>query len=332
MSAGSRTNSPDDWRPGASLQALRARAGMLADLRAYFAAAGVLEVETPLAGPAAGTDPALQPLRARYAGPVYPRGVDLYLQTSPEFAMKRLLAAGSGPIYQICKAFRDGEAGRLHNPEFSILEWYRPGVALSTLIDEVADIARLVLGAPNLAIERHSYAALFDERLGIDVFSVDVPSLRDAAKQHHLLGADRFTLDRDGWLDLLLSHLVQPDLGTDSLCFVTDYPASQAALARLNPDGRTAARFELFHHGIELANGFSELTDADEQRARFERTNAIRTSVNREPVEPDERFLESLGQGLPECAGMALGVDRLVAALLGETCIDDVKCFGSEEL
>jgi lysyl-tRNA synthetase class 2 len=327
MSAGSRTNNPDDWRPGASLQALRARARMLADLRAYFAAAGVLEVETPLAGPAAGTDPALQPLRARYAGPVYPRGVDLYLQTSPEFAMKRLLAAGSGPIYQICKAFRDGEAGRLHNPEFTILEWYRPGIGLSTLIDEVADIARLALDAPNLASEQYSYAALFAARLDIDVFSVDAPSLRHVALQQHILGADQFMLDRDGWLDLLLSHLIQPRLGTDSLCFVTDYPASQAALARLNTDGRTAARFELFHHGIELANGFDELTDSEQQAARFESDNCARRARGDSPVRVDGRLLGAMQSGLPDCAGVAVGLDRLLMLRLGLRDLDEVLSF-----
>jgi lysyl-tRNA synthetase class 2 len=300
---------------------------VLAELRGYFAAAGVLEVETPLAGATAGTDPALQPLRARYTGPGYPRGVDLYLQTSPEFAMKRLLAAGSGPIYQICKAFRDGEAGRLHNPEFTILEWYRPGVGLPALIDEVADIARLVLNAPELAVENHRYAALFEARLGIDVFSADVSSLRALARQHEILDADRFALDRDGWLDLLLSHLIQPDLGADSLCFVTDYPASQAALARLNPDGRTAARFELFHRGVELANGFDELTDSDQQAARFESDNCARRKHGDPPVHVDGRLLGAMQHGLPDCAGVAVGLDRLLMLRLGLNDIDQVMSF-----
>ena len=327
MSAGSKTSNPDDWRPGASLQTLRARAGMLADLRAHFAASGVLEVETPLVGHAAGTDPALQPLRTRYTGPGYPPGIDLYLQTSPEFAMKRLLAAGSGPIYQICKAFRDGEAGRLHNPEFTILEWYRPGAGLPALIDEVAAVARLALDAPHLALECHSYESLFDSRLGIDVFAADASALREVAMRHRILGAEQLVLERDGWLDLLLSHLVQPGLGTDSLCFVTDYPASQAALARLNPDRRTAARFELFHRGIELANGFDELTDSEQQAARFESDNCARRARGETPVRVDRHLLGAMQHGLPECAGVAVGLDRLLMLRLGLRDIDEVLGF-----
>ena len=300
---------------------------MLADLRAHFAASGVLEVETPLAGPAAGTDPALQPLRARYTGPGYPWGVELYLQTSPEFAMKRLLAAGSGPIYQVCKAFRDGEAGRLHNPEFTILEWYRPGVGLPALIDEVATVARLALQAPKLAVECHSYAALFDSRLGVDVFAADAAALRELAVQNRVPGADRLVLERDGWLDLLLSHLVQPELGADSLCFVTDYPASQAALARLNRDGRTAARFELFHRGIELANGFDELTDGEQQAARFESDNCTRRARGDTPIHVDRHLLGAMQHGLPDCAGVAVGLDRLLMLRLGLRDIDDVLSF-----
>ncbi|MDJ0739270.1 MAG: EF-P lysine aminoacylase EpmA [Gammaproteobacteria bacterium] len=316
-----------DWRPGADLAALRARATLLADLRRHFADGGVLEVETPLACATAGTDPALQPLTARYRGPVYPDGTTLYLQTSPEFAMKRLLAAGSGPIYQICKAFRDGEAGRLHNPEFTILEWYRPGCDLPTLIDEVADVARLALGMPDLAARHNDYAALFAQHLDIDVFAADPESLRGYAVARHILGAEGMELDRDGWLDLLFSHLIQPALGADRLCFVTDYPASQAALARLNADGQTAARFELFYRGVELANGFHELSDADEQAARFEADNCARRAAGRPPIKVDRRVLAALQHGLPDCAGVAVGLDRLLMLRLGCRDIDAVMSF-----
>ncbi|MCP5298809.1 MAG: EF-P lysine aminoacylase GenX [Chromatiaceae bacterium] len=316
-----------DWRPGAGPGALRARAAMLAALRGHFADAGVLEVETPVACSTAGTDPMLQPLTANYSGPIYPHGTRLYLQTSPEFAMKRLLAAGSGPIYQICKAFRDGEAGRLHNPEFTILEWYRPGIDLQDLIDEVVAVARLCLGRADLGVERRRYAELFLERFGLDVFAADPVDLRAFALRRNILGAEGMELGRDGWLDLLFSHLIQPDLGRDALCVVSDYPASQAALARLNADGRTAARFELFHRGVELANGFDELVDADEQAARFEAENCQRRSSGAEPVKIDRRLLGALQHGIPACSGVAMGVDRLLMLRLGATDIDEVLSF-----
>jgi len=330
MSTGSRTNNNltnAEWRPGADLEVLRARAKMLADIRRYFAQAGVLEVETPLACSTGGTDPALQPLIARYKGPVFPNGADLYLQTSPEFAMKRLLAAGTGPIYQVCKAFRDGEAGRLHNPEFSILEWYRPGFDLSRLIDEVADVVRLALDVPALPVERRGYGELFQAAFGLEVHAVSGEDLRALALRQNILGAEGMELDRDGWLDLLLSHFIQPELGKDGLCFVTDYPASQAALARLNTDGRTAARFELFLHGVELANGFHELVDVEEQAARFEAENCVRRSRGLSAVKIDRRLLGALQHGVPDCAGVAVGLDRVLMRRLGITDIDSALSF-----
>ncbi len=327
MSAGSKTTSGPNgrWRPGASRPALLARAALLADLRSYFAGAGVLEVETPLA--CSGADPALDTLSAIYHGPLFPDGRELYLQTSPEFAMKRLLAAGSGPIYQVCKAFRDGEAGRLHNPEFSILEWYRPGFDVPQLIDEVATLVRLALAAPVLPAERRSYAAVFREHLDIDVLEDSEATLRELALSQGIQGCEEMALGRDGWLDLLLSHLIQPELGRHGLCFVTDYPASQAALARLNPDGRTAARFELFLQGVELANGYLELLDLEEQVIRFEAENNRRRSQGRPGVPIDLSFLGALQHGLPECAGVALGLDRLLMLRLGVDDIDQVLSF-----
>jgi lysyl-tRNA synthetase class 2 len=315
------------WRPGAGLAAMRARAAMLADLRRFFAAAGVLEVETPLLGSSAGTDPALQPLQSRYRGPGFPAGLPLFLQTSPEFAMKRLLASGSGPVYQICKAFRDGETGRMHNPEFTILEWYRTDTDLHGLILQTAELVRIALNSPALPVESHSYAQLFADRIGIDVFSAGVGELQDAAHRCGIVENDLLNLDRDGWLDLLLSHVIQPLLGRETLCCVTDYPASQAALARRNPDGRTAARFELFHQGIELANGFDELTDGAEQAARFEAENCARRAAGQKPIPVDARLLEALDHGLPNCVGVAVGLDRLLMLRCGATDIDQVLTF-----
>lgn len=303
---------------------------MLAALRDYFAAAGVLEVETPLACRTAGTDPHLKPMTARYAGPGAPRGISLYLQTSPEFAMKRLLADGSGPIYQICKAFRNGEAGRLHNPEFTVLEWYRPGFDLPQLMDEVAQVLRLALDLPDVGRETLTYAEAFEQHLGIDVFALTPGRLQEAAVDHHVLGADALTLDRDGWLDLLLSHLIQPRLGDPDLCFITDYPATQAALARLNPGGRTAARFEVFYRGIELANGYVELLDVDEQAARFEADNCARRARRQPAIRVDRHLLAALEHGLPDCAGVAIGLDRVLMLRLARYDLDAVLGFSLE--
>ena len=300
---------------------------MLADSRRYFADAGVMEVETPLACSTAGTDPGLRPLRARYAGPVFPKGRALYLQTSPEFGMKRLLAAGAGAIYQICKAFRNGEAGRLHNPEFSMLEWYRPGFDLAEMMREVRAIARLALDQPELGAVHESYAGLFQSMLGIDIFASSAEELQAQAVRRHVLGAEGMDLDRDGWLDLLMSHLIQPQLGQGRLCFVTDYPASQAALARINPDGRTASRFELFFSGVELANGYHELVEPDEQAQRFEADNCRRRSQGLPPIKVDRLLLGAMQHGLPDCSGVAVGLDRLLMLRLGERDIDRVLSF-----
>ncbi len=241
--------------------------------------------------------------------------------------MKRLLAAGTGAIYQICKAFRNGEAGRLHNPEISIIEWYRPGFDLERLMSEVGDVARLALARPDLEIEQRSYAELFAEAFGIDVFASTAEELQSLAVERLVLGAEGMALDRDGWLDLLMSHLIQPDLGRGRLCFVTDFPASQASLARLNPDGRTAARLELFMDGIELANGFHELIDADEQAQRFEADNCRRRSQGLAPIRVDRLLLGAMQHGLPDCAGVAMGLDRMLMLRLGEADIDRVLSF-----
>lgn len=319
-----------DWRPGASLEALRVRGAMLAALRAFFADAGVLEVDTPLACRSGGTDPNLEPLVAGYCGPGFPDGVDLFLQTSPELPMKRLLAAGSGAIYQICKAFRNGEAGRLHNPEFTMLEWYRPGFDLPQLMDEVHQVLGIAMDNDRLGRETVSYAALFDRHLGVDIFDVGVSTLQQVALARHVIGADQLVLDHDAWLDLLFSHFIQPHLGGVHPCFVVDYPASQAALARLNPDGRTAARFEVFFQGVELANGFHELVDAGEQAARFEADNCRRRTGGQRPVPVDRQLLAAMEHGLPDCAGVAMGLDRVLMLRMGEGDLDAILSFSLE--
>ncbi len=304
-------------------------------LRRFFADKGVLEVETPLLSSAATTDPQIHSFETRYQGPGAAQGRPLYLATSPEFAMKRLLAAGSGPIYQVCKAFRQGEAGRLHNPEFTLLEWYRPGFDHFQLMDEVEQLViELADGRlPDAAAERLSYAALFQRHLGLDPHTADSETLARCAAGFPAL-AGLSGLGRDGWLDLLMSHVIQPRLGQGRLTFVYHYPASQAALARIRQPAAdapaVAERFELFYRGVELANGFHELTDSAEQRARFERDRAQR-HVQGLPFMPmDERLLAALGEGLPPCAGVALGLDRLLLVFNGLTQLSDTVAFPFE--
>jgi lysyl-tRNA synthetase class 2 len=319
-----------DWTPSAAPEAIRARAVMLARIRRFFADAGVLEVETPIAARSAGTDPALDSLMAHWHGPGCPGGLPLYLHTSPEFPMKRLLAAGSGPIYQVCKVFRDGERGRLHHPEFSLLEWYRPGWSYQDLMDEVADLVRLVLGRPDLTMERITYRGLFRERLGLDPWAVADTRLRERALAAGI-SAESLELDHDGWLDLLLTHCLESGLGRGRLTFLFDYPPSQAALARLRvEDVAVAERFELYLEGVELANGFQELTDATIQGERFRADQEARRRQGRPSPPIDQAFLAALAAGMPEGAGVALGLDRLLMAVTGARHIDEVLAFPLE--
>lgn len=321
---------PDDWRPRAGLTTLHARALMLAELRAFFAERGVLEVETPILSAAANPDPAIEPLHldADLTGTGNRRW---YLQTSPEFPMKRLLAAGSGPIYQVCKVFRADERGRRHHPEFTMLEWYRPGFALEDLMDEVAALVRRLAVRDRLPDERIAYRDLFRDRLGVDPWDSSGPALRAAATGRGIADADALELHRDGWLDLLLSHCLEPDLGRDGLTFVHDYPPSQAALARIAPgDPPAARRFELYWQGMELANGFEELADVAEQRRRFARDLHTRATRGQPGLPADEQLLAALDAGLPSTSGVALGLDRLLMCALGVDPIDGVLAFPAE--
>lgn len=314
-----------DWRPNATRATLQARADLYRRLRDFFMARAVLEVETPLLCSATVTDPALASL---VVGGVE-SGQSGYLQTSPEFPMKRLLAAGSGAIYQICKVFRDDERGRFHHPEFTLLEWYRPGWDYLTLMDEVAELVRVALQRPALPLERIAYRELFRRELDVDPWSASVAELRAAALAAGIAAAE-LALDADGWLALLLTHCLESRLGRGSMTFLYDYPPSQAALARIRQGAfPVAERFELYLEGVELANGFSELTNAVEQRARFDAD--LQTRQQRGQTEPprDERLLAALTSGLPDCAGVALGLDRLLMIALGIDRIDDVLAFAS---
>ncbi len=315
---------PELWRPSASLDTLRARAAALARIRAFFTARGVLEMDTPQLCPVSATDPLLDSIPAE----PFRDGRTWYLQTSPEFLLKRLLAAGAGPVYQMGKCFRRGEAGPRHNPEFTLLEWYRPGFDLDRLIDEVAALIEELL--PGLPVRRASYRAVFLRHAGLDPFTET-----DAAVQARALplAPDARGWDRDALLDLLFSAHVEPRLGEACVEVVTEFPASQAALARTRRDERgdtVAARFEVFIRGLEIANGYDELCDAGELRGRFEQDNAERGRRGLDPVPVDERLLAAMAHGLPACSGVALGVDRLLMVALGKHRIDEVIAFGAD--
>ena len=313
------------WRPTASLENLKLRAELLTKLRAFFSARNILEVDTPALSRAGATDRHIHSYRVEN-----PHGVPLYLHTSPEFPMKRLLAAGYGDVYQICKVFRSGEAGRMHNAEFTMLEWYRIGFDHHQLMAEVADLfAALVpeLGMP----EYMTYAEAFQRHAGIDVFksgSKDcVAALNRAGRQV----PDEDRLDYDGWLDMVAGDMVYPALGKGRLTFIYNYPASQAALARLWPgDPPVAERFEAFIDGVELVNGFHELADPKEQRRRFQADRTYRGQHGLMDVPYDEHLLSALSQGLPDCAGVALGVDRLVMIAARARSLEEVIAFPAD--
>jgi elongation factor P--(R)-beta-lysine ligase len=316
------------WQPTASFDTLRLRAALADRARQFFAARGVLEVDTPMLVNAPVSDVHIHSARVTLAGSAQA----WFLHTSPEYGMKRLLAAGSGDIYQICHVVRAGERGRLHNPEFTLIEWYRLGFTLDLLIDEVDALVRELMGlhAPP-ASERLSWREAFVRYAQLDPLEIADTELQAAATAAGLEPASAAGGDRDAILDFLMSSRVGPKLGHGALTFVQRYPASQAALARLDTeDPRFAQRFELYCEGCELANGFVELADTAEQRARFERDNLARARRGL-PVQPiDERLLAALASGLPDCAGVAVGFDRVLMLAAGAQRIDDVLPFPTE--
>ena len=307
-----------DWRPTASTARLKARARLLQDIRGFFVERDVLEVETPLISKAGNTDPEIQSIRTDTGD---------YLRTSPEFPLKRLLAAGSGDIFELGRVFRAGESGRFHNPEFTMLEWYRTGFSYHQLMDEVAELVRSCGHGKfdQWPEQRLSYRQLFLQHLDIDPFTADSRELSSVAKKHNITDIE---LDRRQWLDLLISLVIQPALPEESLTFIYDFPADQAALARIRPGSPPEAeRFELYLGRTELANGYQELTDADEQRRRFAAENTQREKRGEAKCETDHHLIAALEHGLPECAGVALGVDRLLMNLCDAETISDVTAF-----
>ena len=311
----------EHWRPGASRHAIEARAQLLADIRSFFAERGVLEVETALISPAGNVDPNIESIVT---------DDDRYLRTSPEFMLKRLLASGLRDLYEMGRVFRAGEAGRHHNPEFTMLEWYRTGMPYLDLADEVAELVRACgrgrfEGWP---VRRIPYRELFRRETGLDPWLCGETELEDCAAER---GVNSGPLDRQQLIDLLTAEVVQPALPGEQLTVVYDYPPEQAALARIRPgEVDMAERFEVYLGQAELANGYQELTDPVEQLARFERDARQRERRGQARIPVDRRLVAALEAGLPECSGVALGVDRLLMAILKLDRIDAVLAFSTD--
>jgi elongation factor P--(R)-beta-lysine ligase len=318
-----------DWQPCCSQEMLRNRASLLQKIRQFFAEKNVIEVETPLICSAVGTDPNLDFFTTQYNHLPVPQ--QLFLQTSPEFAMKRLLAAGSGSIYQICKAFRNGESGRFHNPEFTLLEWYRVGYDLYQLMDEVAELMRVLFFENSLLkhVQRIGYESLFMQYTGLNALVFSYEKYCTYALDNEL--ADAVALcgqDHALWLDFIFSHKIQPQLEHHTLWLVYGYPACLPSLARVNVHNSLAVdRVEVFLNGVELGNGYYELKDAKEQERRFDREIAFRHETKRPATAKDKRLLAALEAGLPDCSGVAIGIDRILMLLSNSRSIDNVLAF-----
>ncbi|MCZ8529440.1 elongation factor P--(R)-beta-lysine ligase [Alteromonas sp. PRIM-21] len=314
------------WQPTTTHDARVARAELLRTIREFFYARNVLEVDTPLLSNGTVTDEHLDAFDTQFNFASSGKPSKLYLQTSPEYAMKRLLCAGSGSIYQVCKAFRHEGEGRWHNPEFTMLEWYRLGYDHFALMDEVDALLQETLNTASA--DKMTYQQAFQHYLNIDPLSADDEILLGAMEQHHIDIHAPQSLSYDSKLQLLFSYVIEPKIGIERPCFVYNFPASQAALAKLSSaDERVAERFEVYYQGAELANGFHELSAANEQRLRFETDNEKRKE-NGLPTKPiDENFLSALDTGLPACAGVALGVDRLLMLKTGASHIKEVINF-----
>ncbi|MFV5192237.1 MULTISPECIES: EF-P lysine aminoacylase EpmA [Acinetobacter] len=320
----------NNYQPTCSIEALKARAAMYLKIRQFFAERQVLEVETPVLSQAGVTDVHLASVQVQRH--IHGKLNTQYLQTSPEFPMKRLLASGSGPIYQICKVFRDDEHGRKHNSEFTMLEWYRPGLDLKALMHETAELLETCLAHRFGEIRPVilSYKHAFQDRLEINPLQATLKQLKDTAHRVGLnldLGDDRL-----GYMDLLFSHFVEPSLGFDAPVFLTDFPPEMASLAKVKQDEEgelVAARFEVYIEGLELANAYDELLDAEVLASRFEADNAERAQQGL-PVMPTDHYLLAALPHMPECSGIALGIDRLLMVVMNQVKIDQVIAFPAE--
>lgn len=308
-----------DWTPSASIEALQLRSELMARIRTFFVSRGYLEVETPVMAAFGITDVYLESISVQCLGKKY------FLQTSPEYHMKRLLAAGSGPIFQLARVFRDDEAGRWHNPEFTMLEWYRPGFTHHDMLQEVDTFLQLTLKTKPLVIK--TYQDLFESICGFNPFDVTLERLKAVLHQFGLAQVLSIgETDIDQYLFLLMTHVVEPELAQGDIpVAVVDFPVSQAALA-ITRHGK-AERFEVYYQGIELANGFHELTDVTQQAARFEADNKKRKVLGFQVRDIDSRFLAAMAHGLPQSTGVALGVDRLFALACQYSSIQESLAF-----
>ena len=314
------------WRPTATLATLQRRAALLHSVREFFHERNVLEVETPLVLSHTVTDPQIASLQVDLVPP-------RYLHTSPEYPMKRLLAAGSGDIYQVCHTFRAGERSRTHNPEFTMVEWYRAGFSLQQIMAETAALVARLLDAPDAVAPDTRFLSYSDAFRQLDCDPLESPTQRlaELCVKHGLAPQSVTTATRDDLLDFLVATQIGPRLGLDGITCLHHYPASQAALAQLDTsDPRTALRFEVYVQGLELANGFVELADATEQRARFTSDQKQRALRALPDIKPDPGLLAALEYGLPSCAGVALGFDRVVMLATGATSIGEVMAFAWE--
>ncbi|GGC81131.1 EF-P lysine aminoacylase EpmA [Vreelandella lutescens] len=320
-----------NWQPAASMATLRERARLIATVRDFFAARDIWEVETPVLGQGGSTDVHLVSLSTLARTDKGQR--KLWLQTSPEFHMKRLLAADSGPIFQLAKSFRDGEVGSRHNIEFTMLEWYRPGFSLAQMVEETTALVEHVLPRSPGPVVHYRYRELFHTHLEVDPFTTSLDVLRSLAAERGSMPAQALSDEgRDTCLDLLMGMVIEPHLGQQELSVVVDYPASQAALAKRHQDADgewVASRFELYLNGIELANGYDELTNAQEQRQRFDDDNAERRRLGLPEVDVDTQLLAALEQGMPASSGVALGMDRLIQRALGKSRLEEVLAFST---
>lgn len=336
---------PNDFRPSATLEMLRLRAKLLAAVRRFFDERGYWEVDTPLLSSERVIDPHLEPyeavpcnIRDRKVNPLAPGRDRLYLQTSPEFAMKRLLAAGAEAIYQVGHVFRAGESGRQHNPEFTMIEWYRVGDTHMEQMQVAEDLTCAVWSAagkrpdPKRPFQRTVYRDAFVRETGTDVMTLPASALKELAHSRNVAIPDSLSLaDHDGWLNLLLAEIVEPRLGRDRPEFLCDYPASQASLARIrNENPPVAERFELYVDGIELCNGYHELSDTAELRRRVDAESRRRGTEELTPLPVPLRLLQAMEQGLPPCSGVALGFDRLMMIAIGAKTVAEVLPFAME--
>jgi lysyl-tRNA synthetase class 2 len=321
------------WQPTLTWEYAQKRAQILQQVRAFFDERNVVEVETPALSQGTVTDVHLEAITCRYnflSDSSYQQEKTLYLQTSPEFHMKRLLASGYGCIFQIAKAFRNEEAGRFHNPEFTLLEWYRLGFDHFALMKEVSELLKIVLHCAEPT--QITYQDLFIDQLNVDPLTASRLELLSLIKAHGKL-SDWLTLEQDNdiLLQFIFSEIIEPHIGNESPCFVYNFPCSQASLAKICPkDSRVAERFECYFQGVELVNGFNELTDAEAQLERFQKDNRQRRMLSLTEMPIDKNFISALSQGLPQCAGVALGIDRLIMLALKAKHIEQVVSFPVE--